>query len=428
MQMIQKKSKLSLVFKSPLRNNFFFGYYDKSPLNKENNKHLALKVKSIYKLPLMGDSCEIGYFDFKKKGEFVKIAKSNIFNWQQGNMLQWLGPDFNTHIIYNELINNKFVSTIYDLKSKKKSHLKNAIYCVAKNGKIALGIDFERHYWFRRGYAYDGVTNRDKSVPVDLNDGIELIDLKKNTKKKIITLRDVIKLKPLKSMSNSTHYFEHLMFSPNGKKFVFYHRWKKFDGSIYTRLYLANKDGSNLVLLHDVGRLSHLNWINDDNLICFGSAFLSIAGFIRKFNSLKVLLNFFLPIYKSIVKGNSTQGNSSLSKIITGDSYFILSLKGKKRKIFTSVLNKDGHPTFIDGYKKKVITDTYPDKKNKVNLILCDYENESIDQVITLESIKSLNDSAQRCDLHPKLSIDGKFISIDTMNDKVRSVYLYEIT
>ena len=42
-------------------------------------------------------------------------------------------------------------------------------------------------------------------------------------------------------------------------------------------------------------------------------------------------------------------------------------------------------------------------------------------------SISKYDHSAIRCDLHPKWSADGRYVSVDTMHDGVRSIYLYDI-
>jgi hypothetical protein len=53
--------KLKKLFQTPNDSNYFFGYYDKSPLNKDNTKLLAIKVDFIDRLPEKNDIAYIGY-------------------------------------------------------------------------------------------------------------------------------------------------------------------------------------------------------------------------------------------------------------------------------------------------------------------------------------------------------------------------------
>ncbi len=80
---------MTLIFKSPKDKNYFFGYYGKSQLDKENQKLLALQTNFINRLPTKGDKAIIGYFEIRtKKKQFKKLTTTKTFNWQQGCMLQ----------------------------------------------------------------------------------------------------------------------------------------------------------------------------------------------------------------------------------------------------------------------------------------------------------------------------------------------------
>ena len=67
---------MTLIFKSPSNENFFFGYYGKSQLDKKNEKLLALKTKFFNRIPEKGDSVDIGYFEINSK----KIPVENFAN------------------------------------------------------------------------------------------------------------------------------------------------------------------------------------------------------------------------------------------------------------------------------------------------------------------------------------------------------------
>ena len=55
--------------------------------------------------------------------------------------------------------------------------------------------------------------------------------------------------------------------------------------------------------------------------------------------------------------------------------------------------------------------------------VLAEYSKSKID----LSSLKELDNSPLRCDLHPRLSHDGEYVSIDTLNRGYRQSYLYKI-
>ena len=179
---------IETVFKTPNDGHYFFGYYDKSPFDFNNQKLLAMKSRFMDRMPAKDDVLEIGCFNWQSSNEFIRLTETKAWNWQQGCMLQWVGPEFNKQIIYNDRVDNKFVSIIMDIETREKTILPMAVYTVRSDGKYALCIDNERHFWFRGGYSYQGVENVAKRKALDENDGIWLLDIeRKKTKQKPVT-------------------------------------------------------------------------------------------------------------------------------------------------------------------------------------------------------------------------------------------------
>jgi len=92
--------------------SYFFGYYDKSPLNINCDKLLCHRVNFDGRDVNDDDIAEIGYIDLES-GEFVLLDETLAWNWQQGSQLQWLPSKNNNSIIYNSIKDNKFVSIIF---------------------------------------------------------------------------------------------------------------------------------------------------------------------------------------------------------------------------------------------------------------------------------------------------------------------------
>lgn len=417
---------MTLVFKSPRDKNYFFGYYGKSQLNKNNCKLLALETNFTNRLPEKGDEAKIGFFEIsKKKTQFKQLTTTRTFNWQQGCMLQWLGPKNNDLIIYNDIDNNKFCSIIMNTITKKKKLLPMPIYDVNAEGTKAICIDFERHYYCRRGYSYAGIENFNKNKKVVKGDGIWLLSIKEKKTQQIINIIDLINFKPLSNMKEATHYVEHLMFRPDGRRFCFLHRWKMKEGGIYSRLYTINIDGSDLHLLLDTGRMSHYCWRNNREILGYGGVPNPINKLRKNRNLVRIVFRPLLPIFHFLFKDNSL-----ISKVATGDSYVLLKDKTNEiRKVASKLKFEDGHPSFLPNNKNVFVTDVYPKKFNNHIAKLMTYNllNESLITIDKLQSNPIYDETPIRCDLHPKISFDGKYIAIDILENDTRGINLYSI-
>ena len=227
-------------------------------------------------------------------------------------------------------------------------------------------------------------------------------------------------------MNGAIHYLEHMAINPAGNRFCFLHRWKLKDGGIYARLYTCNKNGKDLHLISDSGRMSHYSWRNNHQILAYGGK----ANKINRIRKNKIISNLIikplLPFYHKLV-----HHDSKLSKVVTGDSYLILTdFQNDVTKIANSISHTDGHPSFSRANDNIFITDTYPlnSNGNIAKLILYDLEHDVESILENLNSIPSYDNTPIRCDLHPRWSINGKFVSIDTMDRGYRSIYLYEIS
>jgi hypothetical protein len=420
---------MNIFFETPIDANYFCGYYDKSPVSSDGSKLIALKTNFIDHIPNRNDVAIIGYFDLDSNDRvFHKLTETNSFNWQQGCMLQWFGNK-NDEIIFNKFIDNKFVSVVFNISTKIEKIFNYPIYAVSSDCKFALAIDFERHYWCRRAYSYDGVINSIKNQPVVKNDGIYKLTFLDNNLVLLISIEDILKINPVSSFAEATHYLEHIMISPNNKRFAFMHRWKS-NGVIFTRLYTADLDGNNIFCLNDSGRMSHFCWINDEKLFGWGGVKTKFTKFRMTNNFAKSFFyKFILKIYKHFVKGNSDSGMSKVSSLFTNDRYILFKDKvGILNTVDHSILDRDGHPSVRPNNFQEIITDTYPDDTQSQQLILYNLNTGSKKIIDNIPTTPIYNFSPNRCDLHPKWSFDGKFVSIDTLINGNRGVKIYKIS
>ncbi len=416
------KISLKKCFETPNNYSFFFGYFNTPQVSADDKKLLALKIERFDRVPEPNDIAEVGFFDLEKKDyKFNKVGETNSFNWQQGAQLQFLGPDFKEKIIWNFFDGKSYKSRIYDLANNSFYDVP-AIYNPLPNGKFAITIDYERHYWYRRGYSYGNIINPLKREPISKNDAIWKIDLKNGKKTILITLENMINLKPISSMKNAIHYFEHITASPNSKEFAFLHRWKHENG-IHSRLIVSDIYGKKIKIINDSGRMSHFCWSSSNQIIGYGGKSNTVTNFRKNKFLIKTIFKTFLPIYKKIIKDNT-----KFAKIITGDGYYTFNTYEpiNQKIIFKELRNEDGHPT-MNPDSDYFITDTYARSalNQKPKLYYINLKNNIATQIAELNSINNFDESPLRCDLHPRISKSGKILTIDTMDNQNRRIYAY---
>src|SRR5262249_48429934 len=67
------------------------------------------------------------------------------------------------------------------------------------------------------------------------------------------------------------HWFNHLLYSPDGSRFIFLHRWRgeKEKQGFSTRMFTASADGKDLHVLDPFGRTSHFIWRDRDTILAW---------------------------------------------------------------------------------------------------------------------------------------------------------------
>ena len=416
--------KVRKIFESSSDKHYFFGYFNRNQISACDTKILGTEVGFIDRLPEAKDVARIGFFDLRDTTrKFHVIGETKAFNWQQGCMLQFIHQEKDV-VIYNSFSNGKYSAFIQTLSGRQIREVP-AVYAVRSDGQYAVTIDFERHYWCRRGYSYGNVVNKLKNKPVVPGDGVWEVCLKSGATRKIVDLQQLLLIQPLPSMQNAVHYCEHMEYSPDGKQMIFLHRWRHENG-IHSRLFKYNFRDDDLSILVDSGRMSHYCWINDTQVLAYGALGNPLNRFRTRGGVAKHIFKRILPIYKVL-----TPDSSKLSKILTGDSYLIIDVSDSAthRSVLPQLRSLDGHPSAIMG-SKLIVTDTYSRLalKEKARLIIADLETHESLIVDELNSIEQYDETAIRCDLHPRISASGKLISIDTMDRGVRGIYVYSIS
>jgi hypothetical protein len=367
--------------------HLFFGYYDIPQFSGDQRFLLASAAPLINTTPSAIQSLRLGLFDLhKKKPEFLEFATTNTWCWQQGCRLQWYPYEGNSLVLFNTLIGKQYGCVIQDVNNGKivKSFTR-PIYSISRDGKWGLSIDFSRLQRLRPGYGYNVLPDDSLNDLIPVSDGVWRINMETGDELLLFSVRDISEFKSVETGAGAQHYFNHLLFNPEGDRFMFFHLWQEVDGSRKIRLLTSSIQGDDIRLLNDSGYSSHYYWKNNDHLLCY-----------------------------SHVVGK-------------GEGYFLFDdLSNESFLVSPDLLTEDGHPSYLsDG--RYLVTDTYPDKYGEQTLLLFDSKNGELNFLDKLFSPLQFTGET-RCDFHPRVSFLKRFICIDCIVQGKRAMRLYDIS
>jgi hypothetical protein len=327
---------------------------------------------------------QIVLYDYKVC-EHRCIEVSSSWNYQQGCMTQWLPSCENKEIIFNDFCDGNLISRIVSISGDILKTIPWPIQAVHPHRKEALTLNYCRLDSLRPDYGYH-VPAMNFRIDHPLNDdGIWWIDLITGEAELRLSLAQLAEFSPRKEMISARHKVNHLNYAPDGQHFVFVHRWIGPHGR-FSRLFVAEANVRKLKLLLDNRMVSHYSWEDNEHLIVWA---------------------------RTPEKGNR---------------YYQINIhSGSTRVIGEGILDVhgDGHPSFSPD-RRWIITDSYPNKARQQHLILFNVESTEFIEIGRFFAPWKFS-GFQRCDLHPRWSPDGKFISIDSAHSGIRKSYILDV-
>ena len=198
------------------------------------------------------------------------------------------------------------------------------------------------------------------------------------------------------TFTEAKHWFNHLLVSPDGKRFIFLHRWRYPDaernepyrsvGGFGTRMFTASADGTDLRVIDPYNYTSHFIWRDTSHILAW-------TRIPRRGNG------FFL--FEDAPVENIVQ---------TG--------KG--------VMTVFGHCTYLP-CNDWILNDTNPATSTRLQSVYLYHE--PTHTRVPLADMYSPTDYKDewRCHTHPRRTNDGKFVIFDSPNWDGRQMYLLDI-
>lgn len=376
----------------------WFGYYDKLQFDPAGRYVLGMEVDFEHRAPRGDDVARIGMVDTADGDRWIEIGTSRAWSWQQGCMLQWR-PGSRSEIVWNDRDGDRFVTRVLDRATGRRRTLPEPFYAVSPDGRFALGTDFRRLNDTRPGYGYPGLPDPYADQQAPEATGIYRLDFASGKTEQILSYRDVAGV-PFKydDLSIAKHWFNHLLVSPDGRRFIFLHRWRspvtlekyRAVGGWGTRMFTADVDGTRLYELDPSGYTSHFIWDDPQHITAWTRPIGMESGFYRF--------------------------SDRTSEIVP---------------VGAGVMTENGHNTNLGGDRRTgwILNDTYPSRQDRQQTLYLYHEPTHRKVVLGRFHSPEPYQGQWRCDLHPRSDATGTKVVIDSPHGRNgRQMYLMDVS
>jgi len=356
----------------------WFGYYDKFQFCPENRFLLDMRIAFDERLPTPDDVIKIGMIDLQDNNRWIELGESRAWCWQQGCMLQWR-PGSDREVVWNDREGDRIVSRILDVRTHELRTLPMPIGSLSPDGRSAACEDFSRIWNFRPGYGYPGVSDPYAAEAAPGETGIWIMDMDSGDTRMLVSLAQ---LTPNPGTDNP-HYVNHTAWSPDGKRLLMYDRT---DGAgMGTRVFTIGADGEELRLLAADMHISHWAWRDSRHVV--------LAVSVPEAHESAFML---------------FEDNGSGMPV---ETLWTVPVSSPDPAWFTG-----GHQNFIpETGGEWVVCDTYPMGPGKEQILYLVHLPSQ--QFVLLGRFQYGGAGEGRCDLHPRVSRDGRWIVIDSKHD-----------
>jgi hypothetical protein len=365
----------------------WFGYYDKLELDPTGRYVLGNQVDFQHRSPRPDDVIQVGMVDTQDGDRWIELGESRAWNWQQGCMLQWL-PGSRSEVIWNDREDGRFVSHILDVHSGKKRTLPAPIYALSPDARWAVYPDFRRLNDMRPGYGYAGLPDPNAANLAPEDAGIWRLDLRTGKSELLLSFAEATRVPYEGGFSKGAkHWFNHLLVSPDGSRFIFLHRWRgeKEGKGFSTRMFTCSREGKERWVLDPYGKTSHFIWRDPQHVLAWA----------------------WHPSH--------------------GEKFYLYRDRTNRVEVVgPEVMTVNGHCTYLPG-NRWILNDTYPDRDRLQNPYLYHVASGRRFPLGHFPSAPEYT-GEWRCDNHPRFSPDGTKVVIDSPHAGGRQLYLIDIS
>lgn len=377
--------------------SYTFGYYDRCAWDSANLYHLALRIPQQTRLPEPGEPADVGFVE-RETRTFRKVGESLAWCHQQGAMTLWLSHRPRS-FVYNDFVQDgqdrRPIARIYSLDEGEVGQYDVPLYTTSRDARWGVSLNFSRIP--RRGYSYAlAALPREHPTPVWDNDGLFLVDMRSGATRQIVSYRQLIDRHPFPydlqgARTRVYMWLNHAIFNSDASRvMVLFRTAPQMDPPTPWRTYMYTMalDGSDLrCSLSDVywrnGAISHQIWGRTPDEV------LVDADWCGRDHEYVVFDETHHPFQaRRISRGMGPAGHLNFSP---------------------------------DG--RWMAADTYPDADGVQRLALVTVDTGEVTELGRFLHRTPGATGDMRCDLHPRWSADGRWLTVDTLHEGERKIY-----
>ncbi|MFA6632134.1 MAG: hypothetical protein WCU90_07535 [Kiritimatiellia bacterium] len=376
------------------KDHLFASYYAINAWSADGRYATVLETEVKNRLPTEQDAAVLGVVDAQDNNRFIPLTETRCWNFQEAAMAHWLGTAPRTKFIFNDLVDGRFVSVIFDMANRTRRVVPFPVSAVSRDGRWAVSINYARLRLTRPDYGYGGNGQNARADTVwPEDDGLWLVDLASGEARLIVTIASVRDRMPPVKDPKALAYFCHTVFSRDGSKIFWLARTvenlsgQKVVRKWETTSFTCNRDGSGVRRCFPDGwGGSHFNWLDGDRLM--------------------VTAKFKDAVWSHVL---FTPGKEDFTRLGRG------------------LLDFDGHGVFSDD-GRWMATDTYPDKLGERKLMVMRMADHAVLPLGSFFVPELYREQYSRCDLHPRWRPDGKMLAFNSVHEGSRQVYVVDVT
>lgn len=409
----------SIFARAPGPQSCFFGFHDLCPWSPDNTHVLLLRVDpEIRHMPRPNDKAEVILWNPENNTVEV-VGETTTWNFQQGARAMWL-PGEGRRLLFNRKVDDRPGSEIFDLDRGERRVLPHAVGSVAPNGEYAFAPNFARLGVLWQAYGYSGFLRAADLHPCPDDDGLWRIEMASGARNLVFSMKTLAAVPGASVPEGAKLFVTHVSFNREGSCIVFMMRFFSRDGALYSLIFSARPDGSELRLLAQE-KISHFDWIDEDNIVLWMRK--SPAGLAAARKSGLLASPLFRPLVQL-----ARRFRGRLKGKLLNERYFIVSTAtGAKQPFMANVLLQDGHP-MISPDRHWMIVDEYPDRDGTTPLMLVDMKSRSRVDLCTFQHDVGSADTDLKCDLHPRWNRTGTQVGVDATDDGRRCFTIIDLS